>query len=191
MKKLLLVLLLVPLVSFGQSIENNSSSTFLEKYNNTVWTDGISTIRFRKLSSINDSNIEPLLLLQIIEQNSRWNGGVKDVYQVPNAHSTMNFVIKLCSAFVSPHSKFYESDELAKAMTRAMKCIVSVQHEDGTIDLHSTNFHSTPDTAFFVNYLSPVYLTLKNLNQPRLVNLITNFELFLKKTSQNSNNPFV
>ncbi|MFL2628916.1 MAG: SH3 domain-containing protein [Flavobacteriaceae bacterium] len=52
MKKLLLVLLLVPLVSFGQSIENNSSSTFLEKYNNTVWTDGISTIRFRKLSSI-------------------------------------------------------------------------------------------------------------------------------------------
>ena len=26
--------------------------TFLEKYNNTIWTDGISTIRFRKLSSI-------------------------------------------------------------------------------------------------------------------------------------------
>ena len=138
----------------------------------------------RKLSLINDSKIEPLLLMQISEQNSRWNGGVKDVYQVPNAHSTMNFVIKLCSAFVSPHSKFHESDELAKAMTRAMKCIVSVQHEDGTIDLHSTNFHSTPDTAFFVNYLSPVYLTLKNLNQPRLVNLITNFEVFLKKTSK-------
>ena len=26
--------------------------SFLEKYNNTIWTDGISTIRFRKLSSI-------------------------------------------------------------------------------------------------------------------------------------------
>ena len=50
----------------------------------------------RKLSLINDSKIEPLLLMQISEQNSRWNGGVKDVYQVPNAHSTMNFVIKLC-----------------------------------------------------------------------------------------------
>ena len=40
----------------------------------------------RKLSLINDSKIEPLLLLQISEQNSRWNGGVKDVYQVPNHH---------------------------------------------------------------------------------------------------------
>ena len=52
MKKLIFILLFVPLVSFGQSVENNNSSTFLEKYNNTVWTDGISTIRFRKLSSI-------------------------------------------------------------------------------------------------------------------------------------------
>ena len=52
-----------------------------------------------------------------------------------------------------------------QAITKAMKCIVLVQHDDGTIDLHSTNFHSTPDTAFFVNYLSPVYIVLKNLDQ--------------------------
>ena len=52
MKKLLLLLLFIPLVSFGQRAENNNSSTFLEKYNNTIWTDGISTIRFRKLSLI-------------------------------------------------------------------------------------------------------------------------------------------
>ena len=45
MKTLRLLLLFVPLVSFGQE-------TFLEKYDNTVWTDGLSTIRFRKLSSI-------------------------------------------------------------------------------------------------------------------------------------------
>ena len=69
-------------------------------------------------------------------------------------------------------------------MTRAMSCIVKVQHDDGTIDLHSTNFHSTPDTAFFVNYLSPVYLTLKGLNESRLSNLIRNFEIFLKNTSK-------
>ena len=52
MKKLILLLLFIPLVSFGQRVESNNSSTFLEKYNNTVWTDGLSTIRFRKLSSI-------------------------------------------------------------------------------------------------------------------------------------------
>ena len=52
MKKLFFLLFFIPLVSFGQRAENNNSSTFLEKYNNTIWTDGISTIRFRKLSSI-------------------------------------------------------------------------------------------------------------------------------------------
>ena len=69
-------------------------------------------------------------------------------------------------------------------MTKAMRCVVEVQHEDGTIDLHSTNFHSTPDTAFFVNYLSPVYIVLKNLDQLKLKDLISYFEIFLKKTSK-------
>ena len=138
----------------------------------------------KKLSLINDSQIETLLIMQISKPKSRWDGGVMDIYHVPNAHSTMNFIIKLCSSYASPNSKFYNSKRLERAMTRAMNCIVEVQHDDGTIDLHSTNFHSTPDTAFFVNYLSPVYLTLKNLNQPRLVNLITDFEIFLKNTSK-------
>tara|TARA_B100001175_G_C19501252_1_gene638197 strand:- start:29 stop:1753 length:1725 start_codon:yes stop_codon:yes gene_type:complete len=138
----------------------------------------------KKLSTINDTKIEPLLLKQISDPSSRWDGGVKDIYEVPHAHATMNFVIKLCSAYSSPFSRFYLSDKLKEAVTKAMKCIVKVQHEDGTIDLHSTNFHSTPDTAFFVNYLSPVYVTLKNLNQARLGYLISCFEIFLKKASK-------
>jgi hypothetical protein len=138
----------------------------------------------KKLSAINDADIEPLLLKQISDLGTRWDGGVKDKYEVPNAHTTMNFVIKLCSAYATPYSKFYQSDRLKKAVTKAMRCIVEVQHEDGTIDLHSTNFHSTPDTAFFVNYLSPIYETLKNLNQAGLGNLIRYFEIFLKKASK-------
>ena len=138
----------------------------------------------KKLSSFNDGIIESLLLKQISDPGSRWDGGVKDIYEVPHAHATMNFVIKLSNAYASPFSKFYLSDRLGKAMTKAMRCIVEVQHKDGTIDLHSTNFHSTPDTAFFVNYFSPVYIILKNLNQARLGNLISYFEIFLKKTSK-------
>ena len=143
-----------------------------------------SKVILKKLSLINDSKIERLLPMQINKANSRWNGGVMDIYHVPNAHSTMNFIIKLSSSYASPYSKFYQSQKLESAMTRAMNCIVEVQHDDGTIDLHSTNFHSTPDTAFFVNYLSPVYLTLKSLNQPQLANLIRSFEIFFKNTSK-------
>ena len=46
------LLFFTPLVFIGQSVEKNNTSTFLEKYKNTTWTDGISTIRFRELSSI-------------------------------------------------------------------------------------------------------------------------------------------
>jgi hypothetical protein len=138
----------------------------------------------KKISSLNDEIIESLLLKQISDPGSRWDGGVKDIYEVPHAHATMNFVIKLSSAYASPFSKFYLSNRLRKAITKAMKCIVLVQHDDGTIDLHSTNFHSPPDTAFFVNYLSPVYIVLKNLDQLKLKDLISYFEIFLKKTSK-------
>ena len=66
----------------------------------------------KKLSLINDSKIESLLLMQITEPKSRWDGGVMDIYHVPNAHSTMNFIIKLCSSYASPNSKFYKSERL-------------------------------------------------------------------------------
>lgn len=138
----------------------------------------------KKISSFNDEIIESLLIKQISDPGGRWDGGVKDIYEVPHAHATMNFVIKLSGAYASPFSKFYLSNRLRKAITKAMKCIVLVQHDDGTIDLHSTNFHSTPDTAFFVNYLSPVYIVLKNLDQLKLKDLISYFEIFLKKTSK-------
>tara|TARA_B100000925_G_scaffold53672_1_gene35024 strand:- start:141 stop:1865 length:1725 start_codon:yes stop_codon:yes gene_type:complete len=146
--------------------------------------NGMGDELLEKLSSINDEIIESLLLKQISDPLGRWDGGVKDIYEVPHAHATMNFVIKLSSAYASPFSKFYLSNRLRKAITKAMKCIVLVQHDDGTIDLHSTNFHSTPDTAFFVNYLSPVYIVLKNLDQLKLKDLISYFEIFLKKTSK-------
>jgi hypothetical protein len=60
MKKLLLVLMFVPLVSFGQNnsgIKTNSNNqldpvAFLERHNNEIWSDGFGTLYFRGLSSI-------------------------------------------------------------------------------------------------------------------------------------------
>ena len=46
MKKLILLLLFIPLVSFGQE-------SFLKTHNNIIWTDGDKTLLFRDLESIN------------------------------------------------------------------------------------------------------------------------------------------
>ena len=50
MKKFFFLLFFTPIFSFGQG--HNTSSTFLEKNKNTIWTDGIESITFRSLSSI-------------------------------------------------------------------------------------------------------------------------------------------
>tara|TARA_B100001996_G_scaffold374698_1_gene353670 strand:+ start:473 stop:997 length:525 start_codon:yes stop_codon:yes gene_type:complete len=48
MKKLVILLLIIPLVSFGQKIEYNLNNigSFLNRYDGTSWTNGFSTYSF-------------------------------------------------------------------------------------------------------------------------------------------------
>ncbi len=138
----------------------------------------------KKLSSINDQHIEGLLKKQLPVNGDRWSGGVKDKFEVPNVHSTFGFIFKLGSAFLVPYSKFHRSDRLLLALTNAMDCVLNVQHSDGTVDLHSTNFHSTPSTAFMVNYLSPIYVCFKELKDANSAPLLTRMEAFLRNASK-------
>jgi hypothetical protein len=138
----------------------------------------------KKLSSINDQQIEGLIKKQLPINGDRWSGGVKDKFEVPNVHSTFGFIFKLGSAYVVPYSKFYRSERILLALTNAMDCVLNVQHSDGTVDLHSTNFHSTPDTAFMVNYLSPVYVCIKELKDPNSAPLLKRMETFLRNASK-------
>jgi hypothetical protein len=73
---------------------------------------------------------------------------------------------------------------MVKPMDRAMQCLLNVQYSDGTIDLHTTNFHSTPDTAFIVNYLSPVLVILQGLERPELEGLTGKMSSFLYNTGR-------
>ena len=105
------------------------------------------------LTEINDGLIEGLLPQQVALPGDRWDGGVADRFEVINVNSTVGFAGRLGNSYTSPSSRYYRSSRLEAPMEKAMACVLNVQHEDGTIDLHSTNFHSTPDTAFIVNSL--------------------------------------
>ncbi len=50
-------------------------------------------------------------------------------------------------------SRFHQQAELAGRISLAIGNLEREQHEDGTIDLPTTNFHSPPDTAFVVQDL--------------------------------------
>ena len=138
----------------------------------------------KKLSDINDNDIDDLFERQIISPEDRWHGGVMDVFELPNAHSTNDFIMKLGSSYASPYSRYYLSAKLEKPLEMAIQCLLNVQHNDGTIDLHSTNFHSTPDTAFIVNFLSPVYVIIKRLNRPGLKIFVESMESFIKNAGE-------
>jgi hypothetical protein len=139
---------------------------------------GGSDAILKKLTKINDDAIEDLLSKQVSLPGDRWDGGVKDQWEVINTHRTAWFIIRIANSYASPFSTYYLSEKLEKPMNQAMTCLLNVQHEDGTIDLHSTNFHSTPDTAFLVNYMSPVYVVLKRMDRSGLNNLIKGIEQF-------------
>ena len=89
-----------------------------------------------------DKLIPELLARQLNSPGNRWDGGVADIFEVQNVHSTKEFITTLGSAYISRFSKYYLSPKLEKPLERAAKCMVTIQHSDGTIDLHLTNFHS-------------------------------------------------
>jgi hypothetical protein len=136
------------------------------------------------LTKINDELVEDLLPQQIELPGDRWDGGVADRFEVININSTVRFACRLANSYTSPSSQYYLSGRLEAPMEKAMACALNVQHEDGTIDLHSTNFHSTPDAAFIVNYLSPIFVNLKRLDRPGLPSVVAKMEQFLRNTGK-------
>ena len=138
----------------------------------------------KKLSVLNDARISALLADQRTLPGGRWNGGVLNRFDVINTHSTASFIIRLGSSYASEFSSYYRSSSLEQPLEKAMDCLLNVQHEDGTIDLHSTNFHSTPDTAFLVNYLSPLYVCLKRMKQADLTGIVSKLEVFFRNSAK-------
>lgn len=133
----------------------------------------------RKIVPINDARIEALLASQLSRPGDRWDGGAQNAYELPNAHSTYAFIVTLASSYACEYSRYYQVKALEQPLERAIACLLRVQHADGTIDLHSTNFHSTPDTAFLVNYLSPVYVCIKRMKSPALSSFVEKLGEFI------------
>lgn len=133
----------------------------------------------KKLTELNDERVSKLLLRQLDIPGDRWDGGVINEYDIPNAHSTNSFLMALGASYASPFSRFYLSADLEKPMEKAITCLLNVQYSDGTIDLHTTNFHSTPDTAFIVNDLSSIFVILRRLERSGIESLLDKMSSFI------------
>ncbi len=115
------------------------------------------------LIKINDEQIPNALNRQLTDKENIYYGAVFDRDSVVSPGGTSGLIQTLMCSYVSPSSTYYQSKEILQRMTVAARALLNLQHEDGTIDLLTTNFHSTPDLGFTIYPVALAYsIMLKN-----------------------------
>ncbi len=133
------------------------------------------------LVKANDSLIPDLLKRQNANSPPIEVGGIPDHFGIYTAGGTARFIEILACAYLHPTSIYYQSSDLVEPMSLASHYMVETQYEDGTIDLHTTNFHSTPDTGFVLEHICSTYgIFLKAADFPK-PDFQKNMEIFIKK----------
>jgi hypothetical protein len=130
---------------------------------------------------INDQQLANYKPIKVTDLASRYVGGYMNEMDMPNPHSTSGFIMRASTLIACPESAHYQSKEVLKEVEAAVRALLNMQHEDGTIDLLETNFHSTPDTAFLLENIVPAYKFLKQANINGSETALELLKTFLKK----------
>lgn len=115
-----------------------------------------------------DDRIPQWLQRQELELTSDVLGAIKNDFGIASAGLTSAFVRDVVCAFISSGSRWYRSTELLQPLHLAANALLRLQHADGTIDLHSTNFRSPPDTAFVMEWVCGTCDILRTVALPEL-----------------------
>ncbi len=134
-----------------------------------------------RLIGQNDVNLNNILQRFISNRNAPNYGGVLDNFGMATAHSATSLIKTGLNSLVSKESTYYMDPHLVQALTACSEFLKSIQHADGTVDLVTTNFHSTPDIAFIVKWLAPGYRLLVESSVPNKSSLLTPLGQFLDK----------
>ncbi|MGI9543808.1 MAG: hypothetical protein ACR2MX_11145 [Cyclobacteriaceae bacterium] len=157
---------LLPMVSIPNVHQNNNVNQLIER-----------------LLKANDIRVSSRLASQILDVRNKWFGGSSNKFGIVNAASSCTLINDLTCAYISPGSTFHKEKKLLIAIRRATEYLLNSQYDDGTVDLHTTNFHSTPDTAFRVEPLALSYNLLKTIEPPQK-EILTNLERFLRNAGK-------
>jgi hypothetical protein len=132
----------------------------------------------------NDRVLSRLLLLQERTAGHPWVGALVDAHSIHSAPATAHFIGRATAALCSQDSRFLESQQLLESAELAIRYLLRAQHPDGTIDLHSTNFNSPPDTAFAVEPLAAAAALLRNTSREAMETLANELEVFLRRAGE-------
>lgn len=136
------------------------------------------------LLKLNDERVPKVMEQQNIRSESEHFGGVSDSWKIHTPGTTGALIKILAISYSQSGSGFYLDDSLIKPMKIAAEYLLKVQHENGTIDLLSTNFCSPPDTGFVVEPLCASYKLLKRTGSQAVRIILELLEKFLIKAGE-------
>lgn len=140
---------------------------------------------YEKLVSINDHWVKDGMDHQVLDNGSRFYGGVADPANghAWSSHGGTPMVMALwTSALINEDSRFYHDKELLICLELGARYMLRFQHDDGTISPPWTNMHSPPDTAFVVSGLAQAYELLAAHAWEPLRQATEDIRLFLERT---------
>jgi hypothetical protein len=132
----------------------------------------------------NDDRVRAWLARQERRPGHRWLGCLMVEYGLPSPGGTAQMIAGFVAALVSPTSAFHHDDALAEAAMSAGAGLLRAQHDDGTIDLPTTNFHSPPDTAFALEPVTAAMTILQRHPWPRLAPLQASLDTFMRRAGE-------
>jgi len=136
------------------------------------------------LIKLNDESVLKIIKRQTLNPDSEHFGGVVDGWKIHTPQSTNGLIKILATSYSIEKSKYYRDSSLIEPMHLAIKYLLNIQHNDGTIDLLSTNFQSTPDTAFVVEHTWNSYQLLNKVDTTETKKLLGLLKEFMLKAGE-------
>jgi len=108
-----------------------------------------------------EKRVESILANQITDGSSFDRGGFYDPDKLVHPVRAAEYLTVLVPLYCCPDSRFFKNVNLLTRIIFALDFLERVQRPDGTFDLIVTNFYSSPDTGFIVQYLANAYMVAK------------------------------
>ncbi len=132
----------------------------------------------------NDRRITRILSSQLLDPDSPFVGGFPNQHGICFVGTAAWNICYLTVGLISPESSHFQSPKVEERLNLAIAFMRNMQHEDGTIDLVSTNFHSPPDTGFVVEPIALALGIARNHQPQRLAQFQTVAADFLTRAGQ-------
>ncbi|MBL8899557.1 MAG: hypothetical protein JNM84_18145 [Planctomycetes bacterium] len=136
----------------------------------------------------NDDALARQLERQQLDPSHPGHGGLPDEYELYHAGSAAGLLRDGAIALVSPESRYFRSALVRERLLLVTRFLRRAQHEDGTIDLLTTNFHSPPDTGFCVEWIAAacglLRASARRDSDAALAALVEEIESFLTRAAQ-------